>query len=64
MTDREKRQLRIMLDEQAKIHARKKRARIHADPKHGTDWPDGFTPAELGERAAKKEAEQYQRNDR
>jgi hypothetical protein len=49
MTDQEKRQLRPLLDEQAKARARKTRARIQADPKHSP------TPAELGEQAARRD---------
>jgi len=34
MTDTEKKQMRVLLNEQAKARARKTRARTQADPKH------------------------------
>lgn len=54
MTEQERKMLAVSRRHIAAIRARKCAERREADPKHG-DAPSGWTPAELGERAAARE---------
>lgn len=58
MTEQERKMLAVSRRHIAAIRARKVEERREADPKHGNgDAPSGWTPAELGERAAARENE-------